>query len=78
MNQIHGRFAISNENFLYVLSTFDPLGKEDPVQAFIRAFTARYGAHRFYRDGKKSMPVYAFNQTSLFLQPLSVISTPKS
>lgn len=28
---------------IYVLSTFDPLGKEDPVQAFIRAFTARYG-----------------------------------
>ena len=46
--------------------------------ATTKTFTARYGAHRFYRDGKKSMPVYAFNQTSLFLQPLSVISTPKS
>ena len=35
-------------------------------------------AHRFYRDGRKTTPIYAFNQTSLFLQPLSVISTPKS
>lgn len=49
-----------------------------PDWAATKTFTARYGAHRFYRDRKKTMPVYAFNQTALFLQPLSVISMPKS
>ncbi len=50
----------------------------NPEWAATKTFTARYGAHRFYRDGRKTTPIYAFNQTSLFLQPLSVISTPKS
>ena len=50
----------------------------NPDWATTKTFTARYGAHRFYRDGRKTTPIYAFNQTSLFLQPLSVISTPKS